>query len=112
MLCVVKLDACDETSRTDSRDTALRGKNIDPEGCIMHHLNEDEAWEVSKRKRMATGSCTFLEEKDLPFNFRHVLVCSCKVGMYAHCGEFSTHGDKFSIHQSGGDLEATLGVNI
>ena len=78
----------------------------------MNHLNEDEAWEVSEWKGMATGSCTLLEDTDLPFNFRHVLVCSCRVGMYDHCGEFTTHGYEFSIHQSGGDLEATLGVKV
>ena len=78
----------------------------------MHHLNEDEVWEVSKWKGMATGYCTFLEDTDLPFNLRHVLVCSCKVGMYAHCNEFTTYGYKLSIHLSGGDLEATLGVKV
>ena len=78
----------------------------------MHHLNEYEAWEVSKRKVMATGSCTFLEDKDLPFNFRHVLIFSCKVGTNAHCGKFTAHGDEFAIHKSGGDLEATLGVKV
>ena len=88
------------------------GGNIDPEGFIMHHINEDEAWEVSKWKGMAAGSCMFLEYTELPFNFRHVLVCSCKVGMYAHCGELTTHKDELSFHQSGGDLEATLGVKV
>ena len=78
----------------------------------MHHLNEDEAWEVSKWKGTETGSCTFLEDKDFPFSFRHMLLCSCKVRMYAHCGEFTTHGDEFSIHHSGGDLEAMLGVKV
>ena len=78
----------------------------------MHHLNEDEAWEVSKWKGTATGLCMFLEDTDVPFNFRHVLVCCCKVRMYAHCGEFTAHGNEFSIHQSGGDLEATLGVKV
>ena len=61
---------------------------------------------------METGLCKFFEDKYLPFNFRHVLVCSCKVGMYANCGEFTAYGDKFSINQSGGDLEATLGVKF
>ena len=78
----------------------------------MHHINEDEAWEVSKRKGMATGSCAFLEETDLTFNFRDVLICSCKVGMNAYCSKFTAHGDEFAIHQSGGDLEATLGVKV
>ena len=78
----------------------------------MHHLNENEVWEVSEWKGMATGYCTFLEDTDLPFNFRHVLVCSCKLCMYAHCGEFMTHGDELSTHQSRGNIEATLGVKV
>ena len=78
----------------------------------MHHLNEDEAWEVSKGKVMATGLCAFLEDTYLPFNFKYVLVFSCIVGMYAHCSEFTTHGDEFSIHHIGGDLEIMLRVKV
>ena len=78
----------------------------------MNHLNEDEAWKISKQKGMATGSCVFLEDTVLPFNFRQVLICSCKVGMNAHYDKFTAHGDEFTIHQSGGDLEVTLGVKV
>ena len=34
-----------------------------------------------------------------------MLVCSGKVGMYDHYDDFTTHGYKLYIYQSGGDLE-------